>query len=63
VPAYDGVLEFLGLPHRGHPVFKRRNPRSRGPMAQETRAALREHYRPRDERLASWLGHEPSWRA
>jgi hypothetical protein len=32
-------------------------------MTQKTRAALEEHYRPHDERLASWLGHQPSWRA
>jgi hypothetical protein len=25
-------------------------------------AALEEHYRPYDERLAAWLGREPSWR-
>jgi hypothetical protein len=62
-PVYGEVLEFLGLPRGGHPVFKRRNPRPRGPMTQKTRAALEEHYRPHDERLASWLGHQPSWRA
>jgi hypothetical protein len=61
--SYDEVLEFLGLPRRGHPAFKRRNPRSRAPMTPETRAALEEHYRPHDERLARWLGHQPSWRA
>jgi hypothetical protein len=62
-PVYDGVLEFLGLPHSGHPVFQRHNSRSRAPMTQKVRADLEEHYRPHDERLAKWLGHEPSWRA
>ncbi|MGO9160712.1 MAG: sulfotransferase family protein [Streptosporangiaceae bacterium] len=63
-PAYDTVLEFLGLPHVGYPNFKRRNTRPRSaPMHKHVRAALKEHYRPYDERLAKWLGHEPSWRA
>jgi hypothetical protein len=31
-------------------------------MTREVRAALEEHYRPHDERLARWLGYEPSWR-
>jgi len=59
---YDGVLAFLGLPNRGYPAFKRRNARPRSPMSETVRAALAEHYRPYDERLAAWLGHEPSWR-
>jgi hypothetical protein len=63
VPVYDGVLEFLGLPCSFRPVFKRRNSRSRAPMTREVRATLEEHYRPHDERLARWLGHEPGWRA
>jgi hypothetical protein len=61
-PVYDRVLEFLGLPGNGHPAFKRRNSRSRAPMTREVRAALEDHYRPHDERLARWLGYEPSWR-
>jgi hypothetical protein len=60
--AYDGVLEFLGLPNRGYPDFKQRNARPRSPMPAPVRAALEEHYRPHDERLAAWLGSEPSWR-
>ena len=60
---YDGVLAFLGLPKRGYPVFKRRNARPRPvPMLKAVRADLEEHYRPHDERLATWLGYEPSWR-
>jgi hypothetical protein len=61
-PVYDTVLEFLGLPHRGYPVFKPHNSRDRAPMPATVRAALEEYYRPHDERLAAWLGHEPSWR-
>ena len=61
-PVYDAVLEFLGLPHRGYPPFKTYNARSRSPMPGTVRAALEEHYRPYDERLAKWLGHDPSWR-
>jgi len=61
-PVYDAVLEFLGLPHRGYPPFKRHNSRKRAPMPDKVRAALEEHYHPHDERLANWLGREPSWR-
>lgn len=59
---YDGVLEFLGLPHHDHPAFERPGTRSRAPMPDSARRALEEHYRPHDERLAAWLGYEPSWR-
>jgi hypothetical protein len=64
-PVYDQVLEFLGLPHRGYPSFRRRSTkagRSRPPMSAAVRAQLEEHYRPHDEQLAAWLGREPSWR-
>jgi hypothetical protein len=61
-PVYDGVIEFLGLPHRGQPVFGQLNARPRSAMPQTVRHALEEHFRPYDERLASWLGREPSWR-
>jgi hypothetical protein len=59
---YDGVLAFLGLPNRGNPAFRRRNAQPRSPMPDSVRKTLEEHYRPYDERLAAWLGHEPSWR-
>ena len=62
VPVYHQVLDFLGLPHIGRPVFERPSTRSRTPMADSVRVALEEHYRPHDERLAAWLGYEPSWR-
>jgi hypothetical protein len=59
---YRGVLEFLGLPWAGYPVFKHLNARPRpAPMPDSVRAALEEHYRPYNERLARWLGWEPSW--
>ena len=60
-PAYDEVLEFLGLPACS-PAFTPQNARPRAPMPASVRAALEEHYRPYDERLAAWLGREPSWR-
>ena len=60
-PAYDEVLEFLGLPAY-KPAFTPQNARPRAPMPASVRAALEEHYRPYDERLAAWLGREPSWR-
>ena len=59
---YDGVLEFLGLPHVGYPEFRQRNARLRpAPMPKAVRQALEEHYRAHNERLAEWLGREPSW--
>jgi len=61
-PAYKAVLDFLGLPQLGDPAFERHNARPRSPLPDELRAALTEHFRPYDERLASWLGWEPSWR-
>jgi hypothetical protein len=61
-PSYDEVLEFLGLPHRGHPVFTPQNARPRSPMPETVRARLEEHYRGHDQRLAAWLGRTPSWR-
>jgi hypothetical protein len=62
-PAYDGVLDFLGLPRAGYPDFRRRNARPRSaPMHPSIRAELEEYYRPHDERLARWLGRDPSWR-
>jgi hypothetical protein len=61
-PVYDQMLGFLGLPHRGYPTFERPKTRPRPPMPDSVRTALEEHYRPYDDRLAAWLGHEPSWR-
>lgn len=61
-PAYDSVLDFLGLPHRGYPPFGRHNARPRISTPGDVRIALEEHYRPHDERLVRWLGREPSWR-
>jgi hypothetical protein len=62
-PVYDQVLDFLGLPHLGSPAFTPQNARPRSPMPGTVRAALDEHFRPHDERLTAWLGHEPSWRS
>jgi phosphoglycolate phosphatase-like HAD superfamily hydrolase len=59
---YDQVLDFLGLARRGQPAFTPQNARPRSPMPASLRAALEEHYRPHDERLARWLGRPPSWR-
>ena len=60
-PVYNQVLDFLGLPHH-RPAFERPATRSRPPMPDTVRAALEDHFRPHDERLAAWLGHQPSWR-
>ena len=59
---YDQALDFLGLPHAGYPAFDPPRTRSRPPMPDSVRKALEEHYRPYDDRLAAWLGHEPRWR-
>jgi len=61
-PVYDAVLDFLGLPHTGYPLFEQHNARPRSPMSAELRARLEEHFAPFDERLADWLGHPVSWR-
>jgi len=61
-PAYDQVLRFLRLPDCGQPRFTPQNARPRSPMPESLRDALEEHFRPHDERLAAWLGREPSWR-
>ena len=62
VPSYKGVLDFLDLPDVGNPDFRQRNSRPRpAPTPDSVRAALREHYRPYDERLTAWLGWEPTW--
>ena len=62
-PAYDAILDFLGLPRLGYPPFTRRNARPRpAPMNPATRAALESHYRPHDDHLAQWLGRQPGWR-
>jgi hypothetical protein len=60
-PVYDDVLEFLELPNRGYPSVSAKKSRPREPMPEAVRAALEEHFRPHDERLAAWLGREPSW--
>jgi hypothetical protein len=61
-PVYDGVLEFLGLPHTGYPAFERHNARPRSPLPDDVRLRLEEHFAPYDERLAQWLGRPVSWR-
>jgi hypothetical protein len=60
--AYDGVLNFLGLPRLGYPTFERFNARPRAAaVPARLRAELREHFRGYDERLCAWLGREVSW--
>jgi hypothetical protein len=61
-PEYDAVLDFLRLPRLGYPPFERYNARPRSPLNSLLRGRLTEHFAPYDERLAQWLGHEPSWR-
>jgi hypothetical protein len=61
-PVYDQILDFLGRRHCGYPDFTPQNTRPRSPMPATVRASLEEYFRPHDERLAAWLGKEPSWR-
>jgi len=61
-PVYDGVLDFLGLPHSGYPAFERHNARPRSAMPETLRAELGEHFLPFDQRLGRWLDDVPSWR-
>jgi hypothetical protein len=62
-PSFNAVLDFLGLPHDGNIVFDRHNARPRAPMPDSLRQELREHFLPYDQRLATWLGRQPSWQA
>ncbi|GAA3442309.1 sulfotransferase family protein [Planomonospora venezuelensis] len=60
---HDRVLEFLGLPHIGEPVFERHNARSRpSPMPESLRRELAGRFEESDALLTRWLGAEPSWR-
>jgi hypothetical protein len=61
-PAYDGVLDFLGLGHGDYPEFERHNARPRSALSDHLRDALADHFAPYDERLTAWLGWTPSWR-
>ncbi|GII64575.1 deacetylase sulfotransferase [Sphaerisporangium krabiense] len=62
-PVYDQVLEFLGLPRLGDPVFERHNARPRpAEMPRSLREELSEHFVPWDLKLCDWLGDVPSWR-
>ena len=63
-PVYDGVLDFLGVPHLGYPEFDQHNARPQPvPVSDETRAMLTAHFAPWDAALTQWLGRTPSWRA
>ncbi|WP_219469520.1 sulfotransferase family protein [Nonomuraea rhizosphaerae] len=60
---YDRVLEFLGMPHLGYPVFERHNGRPLPkPLPDAVRQRLSDHFEVYDTQLVPWLGGEPSWR-
>jgi hypothetical protein len=61
-PAYDGVLDFLGLPRLGYPAFERHNARPRTILDDRIRRDLTAYYAPYDEALVPWLGRPPCWR-
>jgi Sulfotransferase domain len=58
---YGAVLDFLGLPQVLPAAFDRWNARPSSPMAESTRARLREHFLGRDRALAEMLGRDPAW--
>jgi hypothetical protein len=65
-PAYDGVLDFLGLPRpealgSAYPIFEQHNARPRSRLDDGVRAELSAHFAPYDAALAAWLGRRPSW--
>ena len=61
-PAYDAVVDFLGLPRWRPAAFERHNARPSAPLTPELRARLADHFAPQDERLAALLGRVPPWR-
>ena len=58
---YSAVLDFLGVPQVLPDRFDRWNGRPSAPMAEETRARLRDHFASHDRALATQLGREPAW--
>jgi hypothetical protein len=58
---YGRLLEFLGLRPYQPAQFTQLNARPGTPLQTETRDALREYYRPHDERLTELLGRAPNW--
>jgi hypothetical protein len=63
VPAYDRVLDFLGLPRLSYPAFERHNAQPRpAAMDPRVRADLDAHYAVHDLALGDWLCGTPSWR-
>ena len=62
-PIYDRVLDFLGLPHAGTPIFDRHNARPRpAPVPAHLRRTLYDYFADWDARLTPWLTETPSWR-
>ncbi len=63
-PAYDTVLNFLGLPHLGYPEFEQHNARPRvSKLDPQLRADLTAHFAEHDLALEQWLLRTPVWRA
>jgi hypothetical protein len=58
---YGRVLDFLELPAVLPDRFDRWNARPSSPMAEATRARLRQHFRSHDLSLAALLGRDPAW--
>lgn len=60
--AWARTLDHLRLPWWDAGEMPRANARPSQPLAEHIRRELADHFAPHDERLASYLGHEPSWR-
>jgi Sulfotransferase domain len=60
---FGRLLAFLRLSSIPAVRFGRHNARDRAPMPPSLLRRLEDHFAPYDERLATWLGHAPSWRA
>jgi hypothetical protein len=62
-PAYQRILDFLGLPWLGEPRFAQHNARPRTAATDVSLdGKLSDYFAPYDARLAEWLGAVPSWR-
>lgn len=61
-PAYDRVIDFLGLPRWRPESFERHNARPGSPLSPALQKRLLDHFEPYDQKLAALLGEVPAWR-
>ncbi len=58
---FANVEDFLGLPHHPLVSFRAYNAHTYAPMADATRARLKEHFAGPNRALAELLGRDPGW--